>query len=304
MSDNNTKNQTWLITGASSGFGAAFARYALTQGHDVVLTARRLNLVEEIASSAPDRALAVQLDVTQRAQIANAVSSAVDRFGGIDVLINNAGYGIVGALEETPEAELRALMETNFFGAVAMTQAVLPLMRKQQQGAIVMMSAVGGQAAFSGFAACSAAKFAMEGWTEGLAKEIAPFGIKTMLVEPGAFRTDFAGPALRHMPKMDAYAETVGPVRDFARIMDGTQPGDPMKGVAAVAEALKKETPPLRLALGDDAVDFIRLHAQGVLSDIASWETVSRSVNLDEANNQEDKTISAHQLADIEAARD
>ncbi len=271
--------QTWFITGASSGFGAAFARHALDQGHNVVITARRLDKLDQIAAIAPDRVMAHQMDVTDPAQITEAVAAAEDRFGGIDVLINNAGYGIVGAVEETPEAELRAMMETNFFGSVAVTQAALPMMRKRRKGAIVMMSSLGGQLSFGGFGPYSASKFALEGMTEALAQEIAPFGLKAMIVEPGAFRTEFADSALRHMPRIDAYDEIVGGTRDFASGMHGTQAGDPVKAAAAIEAALTSDRSPMRLALGDDAVDAIRDHGEDLLAELAAWEHLARAVN-------------------------
>lgn len=275
--------QTWFITGASSGFGAAFARHALAKGHNVAITARRLDKLQQIAAVSPDRVLARQMDVTDPMQVKAAVQAAENRFGGIDVLINNAGYGIVGAVEETPEAELRTMMETNFFGAVAVTQAALPMMRQRRKGAIVMMSSLGGQLSFGGFGPYSASKFAMEGLTEALSQEIAPFGLKAMIVEPGAFRTEFADTALRHMPKIDAYDEIVGGTRDFASGMHGTQAGDPMKAAVAIEAALASDTTPLRLALGDDAVDAIRAHAEDLLAELAKWEPTARNVNLDEA---------------------
>ncbi|MEM0947897.1 MAG: oxidoreductase [Pseudomonadota bacterium] len=270
--------QTWFITGASAGFGRAFAAHALSQGHNVVVTARRQDKLDDIASTAPDRVLAVAMDVTEPEQIRAAIEAAVSRFGRIDVLINNAGYGIVGAVEETPEDELRAVMETNFFGAAAMTNAVLPVMRAQRAGAIVMMSSMGGQMSFAGFGPYSASKFALEGLTEALAQEVAPLGIKAMIVEPGAFRTDFAGGALRHMPKLDAYADTVGGTRDFASAMDGTQDGDPAKAAAAIETALKADPTPLRLALGADAADAIRTHSETLLDELARWDSTARNV--------------------------
>lgn len=275
--------QTWFITGASSGFGAAFARHAIVKGYNVAVTARRLNKLQDIAALAPDRVLARQMDVTDPAQIADSVGATEDRFGGIDVLINNAGYGIVGAVEETPEAELRAMMETNFFGAVSVAQAALPMMRQRRSGAIVMMSSLGGQLSFAGFGPYSASKFAMEGLTEALAQEIAPFGLKAMIVEPGAFRTEFADTALRHMPKIDAYGDIVGGTREFAQGMHGTQAGDPTKAAAAIEAALASETMPLRLALGDDAVDAVRAHSEDLLAELAKWEKTSRTVNHEDA---------------------
>lgn len=275
--------QTWFITGASSGFGRAFALHAITRGHNVVVTARRTEKLAEIAAEAPDRVIAVPMDVTRADQIAKAVEAAEARFGRIDVLINNAGYGMVGAVEETDAEALRALMDTNFFGAAAVTRAVLPIMRAQGSGAIVMISSMGGQMSFAGFGPYSASKFALEGLTEALAQEIAPFGLKAMIVEPGAFRTGFAGASsLQAMPRSDAYEAVVGPTRDFADGMDGTQQGDPAKAAAAIERALSSDITPLRLALGADAVDAIRDHAQALLAELDAWEHVARDTAIDE----------------------
>jgi NAD(P)-dependent dehydrogenase (short-subunit alcohol dehydrogenase family) len=268
--------RTWFITGASSGFGLAFAKYALAKGHNVVATARRLDALEEIATQAPERFLALALDVTQPQDAAAAINAAIARFERIDVLVNNAGYGIVGAFEETPQDELRALMETNFFGAMNVTRAALPAFRARRSGAIVNISSLGGQLSFAGFSAYSASKFALEGASEALAQELKPFGIKVLIVEPGQFRTGFAGAGLRHMPLIDAYKDVIGGTRDFARNMDGTQPGDPMKAAAAIETALESPNTPLRLQLGADAVDAVRNHAETLLSDLGTWETLAR----------------------------
>jgi len=268
--------RTWFITGASSGFGLAFAKYALAKGHNVVATARRLDALEEIATQAPERFLALALDVTQPQDAAAAINAAIARFERIDVLVNNAGYGIVGAFEETPQDELRALLETNFFGAMNVTRAVLPALRAQRSGAIVNISSLGGQLSFAGFSAYSASKFAFEGASEALAQELKPFGIKVLIVEPGQFRTGFAGAGLRHMPLIDAYKDVTGGTRDFTRNMDGTQPGDPMKAAAAIETALESPTTPLRLQLGADAVDAVRNHAEALLSDLGTWEAIAR----------------------------
>ena len=274
--------QTWFITGASAGFGKAFAEYALAQGHNVVVAARRTEKLAQIEATAPDRVLAVTMDVTQPDQITTAVEKACTRFGAIDVLINNAGYGIVGAVEETPEAELHALMETNFFGAVAVTNAVLPIMRDQRSGAIVMISSMGGQMSFSGFGPYSASKFALEGLTEALAQEVSALGIKTLIVEPGAFRTEFAGQGgMCHMPEIADYADAVGGTRAFASEMHGAQAGDPAKAAQAIDAALQSDTTPLRLALGADAVDAIRDHSQALLAELSAWERLSRDTALE-----------------------
>ena len=276
--------KTWFITGASSGFGHAFAIYALSKGHNVVATARNIARLEGLSRQAPDRVLVRALDVTRPADASAAVAAAVVRFGRIDVLVNNAGFGIVGAVEETPEAELRALMETNFFGAVGVTQAALPTLRAQRAGAIVNISSMGGQMSFPGFGAYSASKFALEGLSEALAPELKPLGVKVLIVEPGAFRTDLLGAALRHMPILDAYRETVGGTRDFAHGAHGTQLGDPLKAAAAIEKAIEADDTPLRLQLGEDAVAAVRGHARALLEQLEAWEAVALDTRLDAAS--------------------
>jgi NAD(P)-dependent dehydrogenase (short-subunit alcohol dehydrogenase family) len=273
--------KVWFITGASSGFGDAFARYALADGDSVVATARDPARLAPLVKLAPDRVLAQRLDVARPGEATVAVQAAVERFGRLDLVINNAGYGVVGAVEETPDAELRALLDTNFFGAAEVIRAVLPALRAQRGGAIVNISSMGGQMSFAGFGAYSASKFALEGLSEALAAEIAPFGIKVLIVEPGQFRTNLAGAGMRHMPELPDYADTVGVTRRFAHDMHQTQEGDPLKAAAAIAAALESPSTPLRLALGRDAVDAIRTHAEGLLADLARWESVSVDTRID-----------------------
>src|SRR5690349_16678474 len=276
--------KTWFITGASSGFGMAFAEFALGRGDHVVATARSVSKLEALVARAPERVLAVKLDVTKAADIQPAVDAAVRRFGRIDYLFNNAGYGIVGALEETSDAELRALLDTNFFGAVAVTRAVLPVMRAQRSGAIVNISSMGGQMSFEGVGAYSASKFALEGLSEALALEVKPFGIKVLIVEPGAFRTDFGGAsALRSMPVNAAYKDILGNIRNVLHDMHGTQPGDPAKAARAVATALESDSTPLRLQLGADSIGAVRAHAEQLLKDLATWERVGTETTVDRA---------------------
>lgn len=274
-------SKTWFITGASSGFGNAFARHALAQGHNVVATARNSDKLDELRQEAPDRVLAVTLDVTRPGDAESAVAAAIERFGAIDVLINNAGYAIVGTIEETPDAELRALMETNFFGAAAVTKAALPHMRERRSGAIVNISSMGGQMSFPTVGAYSATKFALEGYSEALAQEVRPFGIKVLIVEPGAFRTSLFGGGERFMPALDAYRELTAGVRQAMKDMDGTQAGDPAKAAAAIEKALDAEITPLRLALGADAIDAIRDHANGLLAELEAWKDVGIDTRLD-----------------------
>ena len=275
--------QTWFITGTSSGFGRAFVEHAIERGHDVVATARRLDDVRDLVALAPERVLAVELDVVAPGAADAAVEAALARFGRLDVVVNNAGYGVVGALEETPDAELRALMDTNFFGAMAVARAVLPTLRAQRGGAIVNMSSLGGQLSFAGFSAYSASKFALEGASEALAQEAAPFGVKVLIVEPGQFRTNLAGAGMRHMPVIDAYDAVVGGTRRFAHDMHRMQAGDPRKAAAAIEQALAAERTPLRLQLGGDAIDAVRTHAQALLDDMRRWEAVGRGTDFDPA---------------------
>jgi NAD(P)-dependent dehydrogenase (short-subunit alcohol dehydrogenase family) len=272
----------WFITGASSGFGHAFASHALDQGYSVVATSRDGTGLDSLVERDPSRALAVKLDVTNPAGAAPAIEAAVARFGRIDVLINNAGFGLVGAIEETPMAELRAAMETMFFGTIAVTRAALPTLRAQRAGAVVNMSSMGGQMSVAGFGAYSAAKFALEGASEALAQELAPFGVKVLIVEPGAFRTGFAGKGMRQMPVMDAYRDIMGGTRDFARSMNETQEGDPRKAAMAIDAALAAEKTPLRLQLGQDSINAVRTQAESLLAELAAWESRNAGVRLDQ----------------------
>jgi len=280
MKTQNNKT-VWFITGASSGFGKALAEYAINKGYQVVATARRKNKLDNLANQAPTQVLPITMDVTNREEVKQAIDKTISELGQIDVLINNAGYGIVGALEETPEQEFRDQMETNFFGAINVTQEALPHMRKQGKGAIVNMSSMGGNMSFGGFSAYSASKFALEGASEALAQEVAPFGIKTMIVEPGAFRTEFAGRALKHMPKLEAYNDIVGGTRDFAKGMDGTQDGNPAKAAEAIDKAIQNKNTPLRLQLGADAIEAVKAHAEDLLQDLETWKPIGLDTTFD-----------------------
>ncbi|MBV7268711.1 oxidoreductase [Winogradskyella luteola] len=273
MKTQNNKT-VWFITGASSGFGKALTEYAVSKGYYVAATARRKEKLEVLASQAPEQILPIKMDVTNRNEVKLAIEKTISELGQINVLINNAGYGIVGAFEETPEQELRNQMETNFFGAVNVTQEALPHLRKQGKGAIVNMSSMGGNMSFGGFGAYSASKFALEGASEALAQEVAPFGIKTMIVEPGAFRTEFAGTALKHMPKIEAYDAIVGGTRDFAKEMDGAQEGNPAKAAEAIDIAINAEHTPLRLQLGEDSIEAVKAHAEDLLNELETWKAI------------------------------
>ncbi|GIH18518.1 oxidoreductase [Rugosimonospora africana] len=273
--------RVWLVTGASSGFGRAIAEAALRAGDTVVATARRPEALKDLVAAYPDRANAADLDVTDPAQITAVVAQVLLWYGRIDVVVNNAGRGLVGAVEETSDRELRDLMELHFFGPAALTRAVLPHLRRQRSGAIVQISSMGGRLSFPGVGAYSATKFALEGFSEALAAEVAPFGIKVLIVEPGAFRTGFntAGSLLRSQP-IDAYADSVGAVAANLDADDGRQPGDPAKAAAAILAALDAEPIPLRLPLGDDAADAIAASLERNQAEFVAWEPTARAVGF------------------------
>lgn len=276
------QQRVWLVTGASSGFGRAIAEAALERGDAVVATARRPEVLDDLVSGAPEGSvLALGLDVTDPQQINRAVDEILAGFGRVDMLVNNAGYGSVGAVEEFSMEELREHFETMFFGAVELTKAVLPSMRERGSGAIVQISSMGGQLAFPGFGSYCAAKFALEGLSEALAGEVAPFGIKVLIVEPGAFRTGFGGSRMRRSPEIEAYRDSVGGTRELVDGMDQTQPGDPKKAARAILTALDARETPLRLPLGVDAIENIRAHMDSTRVYLDAWETVSQDTALD-----------------------
>jgi NAD(P)-dependent dehydrogenase (short-subunit alcohol dehydrogenase family) len=271
--------RTWLVTGATSGFGRAIVDVALERGDAVVATSRRTDGLDDLAGN--DRALVTRLDVTDADDRKTAVAAALERFGRIDVLVNNAGRTQVGAVEETTDDELRFLFDLHFFAPAALTRLVLPAMRAQGSGAIVQMSSVGGQVTAPGFGAYCATKFALEGLTETLQEEVAPFGIHTLIVEPGAFRTGlFRADAAYLSDEMPEYADTVGPTRAYVRDGHGQQPGDPVKAAHAIATALDADRPPLRLVLGADAIGNIRRHLASVAEELDSWEHVGAATAL------------------------
>ncbi|WP_392675440.1 oxidoreductase [Streptomyces sp. LN785] len=275
--------RVWLITGASSGFGRSIAEAALAAGDTVVATARRPEALDALIAAHPDRAVALQLDVTDTARIADVVADTVLWYGRIDVVVNNAGLGLIGAVEETTDRELRDLMDLHFFAPAALVRAVLPHMRRQGSGAVVQMSSMGGRLSFAGVGAYSASKFALEGLSEALAAEVAPHGIKVLIVEPGSFRTGFAGGgALRHTTAIPAYEETVGPVRTQLPGSDGKQEGDPDRAAAAILGALAADTTPLRLPLGGDATDAVLASLDASRAETVAWEKVSRSTGFDD----------------------
>jgi NAD(P)-dependent dehydrogenase (short-subunit alcohol dehydrogenase family) len=273
---------TWLITGCSTGLGRALAEAVIGSGHNAVVTAREVTKVADLGDSAPERALAVALDVTKPDQVASAVAQAEERFDGVDVLVNNAGYGYRAAVEEGDDADVRALFETHFFGTVAMIRAVLPGMRARRRGAIVNISSIGAQLTPVGSGYYSAAKAAIEGVSGALRGELAPLGISVTIVEPGAFRTDFAGRSLAQSANViDDYAATAGQRRKEHDTMHGNQPGDPAKAGAAIIAAVESAEPPAFLLLGADALAAYRYVADRRAQEIAKWEELTASTDFD-----------------------
>lgn len=248
----------WFVTGCSTGFGRDLAKILLEDGYRVVITARDATKIADLAATFPQTALPLALDVDQPTQIAAAAQQALEKFGRIDVLVNNAGFGYLAAIEEGEEAEIRAMFETNVFGLAAMTRAVLPAMRAQKSGAVVNISSMAGVSGFPGIGYYNASKFAVEGLSEALAREVAPFGVKVLIVEPGPFRTDWAGRSLRTpIQGIEAYKETAIARRQAIQGYSGTQPGDPVRAAKAIIAAVEAADAPLHLVLGAVAYQTI-----------------------------------------------
>lgn len=272
---------TWFITGCSTGLGRAFALEALRRGHQVAVTARDLTSLQDIADAHPDTALPLSLDVTDEGQVAAAVSAATERFGSIDVLVNNAGYGYRAAVEEGEDSAVRQLFDTHVFGTVSTVKAVLPGMRAQRSGTIVNLSSIGARICPEGSGYYAAAKAAVEALTLSLRKEVAPLGITAMTVEPGAFRTDFAGRSLAQAETPIAdYADTAGKRRKENDTAHGTQPGDPAKAAAALVDVVESGSAPYLLMLGNDASDNVRTALDSLRGNLDTWEIVSRSTDF------------------------
>jgi len=273
---------TWLITGCSTGLGRALADAVIGTGHNAVVTARDVTSVADLADGRPEQVLAVALDVTKPDQVASAVQQAEQRFGSVDVVVNNAGYGYRAAVEEGDDDDVRRLFETHFFGTVAMIKAVLPGMRARRRGAIVNISSIGVQLTPVGSGYYSAAKAAIEGVSGALRGELAPLGISVTVVEPGAFRTDFAGRSLvQSATVIDDYAATAGQRRKEHDTMHGNQPGDPAKAGAAIIAAVESPEPPAFLLLGADALAAYRYVTDERAKEIANWEQLIASTHFE-----------------------
>jgi len=275
----NTENPVWFITGCSTGFGRELATQALERGYRVVVTARKPDEVEALA--AKGEALVLKLDVTDQSQIDTAIKAAEKQFGGIDVLVNNAGIGYFAAVEESEEKEVRRMFEINVFGMGRMIQAALPGMRRRRKGFIVNISSVAGLRSFPSLGYYDATKFAVEGLSEALWQEVEPLGIKVMLVEPSGFRTDWAGRSANESKKQIAdYAATAGVCRSEMRADSGKQPGDPARAAKAIVEAVASLNPPHHLLLGNDAYEGATAKLEALAKEFKAWESVSRGADF------------------------
>lgn len=265
-------NNVWFITGCSTGFGRELAIAVLAKGYRCVVTARNPKQVEDIASEHRDRAIVLELDVTDRREVESSVKAAESAFGRIDVLVNNAGIGYFGSIEESDEAEVRRMFDINVWGLSAMTRAVLPGMRKQRRGHIVNVSSIGGLTAYPALAYYHASKFAVEGFSETLAKEVAHLGIKVTLVEPSGFRTDWAGRSANEVKNnIPDYAETAGQNLKSLRAASGKQAGDPKRAAEAIIKAVESKDPPLHLLLGKAAWKNAHLKLDALNKDFDAW---------------------------------
>jgi NAD(P)-dependent dehydrogenase (short-subunit alcohol dehydrogenase family) len=277
---NERSSRVWFMTGASRGFGRALAEAVLARGEHVVATSRSQEFVEHFAQSHP-AAAALRVDVTDRDQVHSAVEEAVDRFGQLDVVVNNAGYGHFGAIEELTEEELRRQFEVNLFGVLNVTRAALPQMRAQRSGHLVQMSSLNGIEGMVGGGYYCATKFAVEGLSESLAAEVAHLGIRVTIVEPGPHRTEFASErSARVAAPIDDYAESVGAARAAFADLDGHQPGDPARAAEAILTAVDAERPPLRLPLGTTALTNIRAKLEGQLDELEAWRELGTTTDL------------------------
>jgi NADP-dependent 3-hydroxy acid dehydrogenase YdfG len=286
MSDKNV----WLITGCSTGFGRELAKHLLENGYRVAVTARHVAKVEDLAAINKENALAIALDVTDKKQIAEAVAAIESHFGRIDVVVNNAGFGYFGAIEESDETDVRSMFETNFWGLADVTRAVLPGLRKQRSGTIVNIASIGGLVSFPGVGYYNATKYAVVGFSDALRKEVEPLGIKVLTVEPSGFRTDWAGRSANDATnKIADYAETAGANQAAIRGYSGNQPGDPVRAAKAIVKAVEAENPPNNLLLGRAALKNARLKLEELKNDFDTWAEVTEGADFPEAESAQAK---------------
>lgn len=274
-------SKVYLITGTSSGFGRSLAEAVLERGDCAVLTARHLDKVADLVDKYSDRALAVPLEVTDARQRESAIQKTLERFNRLDVLVNNAGCGSLGAAEEFSSEQVRSQMEVNFFGAIEMVRTVLPVMRQQKSGHIINISSIGGRVNVGGFALYGASKFALEGFSEALYDEVKHLGIRVTLIEPGAFRTDFAGDSnMKPEATISEYQEAIEPIRQYLYGSSGKQPGDPRKAALAIIQVVESDNPPLRLMLGADAYGLWEKKRVLMDEEIAQWRNLGENTSF------------------------
>ena len=277
--------RTWLITGSSRGFGRELVIAALERGDAVVATARRTQPLESLAERfGPDRLLLTSLDVTSAEDARRAVHETTQRFGRLDVVVNNAGYANSAPIEEMDDDDLRAQVETNLFGVVNVTRAALPVLRAQRSGVFLQFSSVGGRVGGTpGMGAYQTAKFAVEGFSEVLAAEVRPFGVRVVIVEPGAFRTDWQGSSMTMHPVGRDYEPTVGKIHEYRRASQGDQPGDPVRAARLLVDLVDRSELPLRLPLGAAAVDMVLANEHRRIEETTAWAALSRSADFPNA---------------------
>ncbi|SFK96806.1 NADP-dependent 3-hydroxy acid dehydrogenase YdfG [Paenibacillus sp. 1_12] len=280
-------SKVWLITGSSRGLGRSIAEAVLAHGDQLIATARRTEQLADLVERYGDQVRAVTLDVTSPEQAEAAIQAAIDAFGRLDVLVNNAGYGNMSSIEETSLEDFHAQIDTNLWGVINVTKAALPVLRKQKSGHIVQISSIGGRGGSPGLGAYQAAKWAVEGFSEVLYKEVTPLGIKVTLIEPGGFRTDWAGSSMSHVEAGEDYLDTVGKLQEYIRVKTGTEQGDPAKGAQAIITIVNEENPPLRLLLGSDAVYLAKMIDQGKLAETERWEQLSISTDYADSSLNE-----------------
>ncbi|GCE07123.1 oxidoreductase [Dictyobacter aurantiacus] len=273
-------SKIWMITGSSRGFGRSLAEAVLAQGDSLLATARRPEQLTDLVERYPGRIRTMALDVTNAEQARAAVETAVESFGRLDVVVNNAGYANVASIEEASEEDWRTQIETNLWGVIHVTRAALPVLRKQRSGHIVQFSSVGGRTGVPGLGAYQVAKWGVEGFSETLMREVAPLGIKVTIIEPGGFRTDWAGSSMNISEPGPDYQQTIGQMVEYRRVRAGQEPGDPARAAQAIIAAINEPEPPFRLLLGKDAVHLVRQIEQANLAEIERWEHLSSSTDF------------------------
>ena len=278
-------SKVWFITGSSRGLGRALTEAVLAKGDQVAATARQPQQLDDLVTKYPQQILPLQLDVTNKKEITSAVEQAVKHFGRIDVLVNNAGFGVVGAAEAFTDEQVRSQLETNLYAPIEVTRVVLPYMRKQRSGRILQISSVGGRSGNPGVSVYQAAKFGLSGFTEALSKEVAPLGIKVTSVEPGGFRTDWAGASMSYAPAIEGYETTVNARAEYFQTGKFVPVGDPVKAAQAMVNLVEHPEPPMHLVLGSEAAGMLKQADENRKAEFEKWLPVTLSTDHDEAIN-------------------